>query len=590
MRYSNPSNSSIAALFYEAAELLELAGENFFRVRSYQKAAQIVEGLTSEAAEMREDELLSVRGIGKGIASHIAAIKISGTFPELETMRKKTPPGLPGLLKVHGIGAKRARLLYEKLGVDSLEKLKAAALEGKIERVAGLGVKLQSNILAGVERRAGAPERMLYWEALALAGNLVRELTGLGLERVAYAGSLRRGKETVGDIDLLAAGRPDGSATDKFIRLSQADKTLAAGPAKASVLLKSGIQCDLRIVPPEIYGAALNYFTGSREHNILLRELALKKGMSLSEYGLCRLSDTEHRRPVASGTEEEIYAALGLQYVPPELREGRDELSLAAQYRLPELVTFSDIKGDAHNHTNISDGTASMEEMLEAARGIGFEWYFAGDHSKPLAIVHGMDLEEYRETRKALFALSKRFPGLKLGRSLEMEILKDGSAGFTVEEAKEVDFIAASVHSSMRLGREEMTARVMKAMSHPCVDAVAHPSCRLIGRREPIELDYSRLFEAAAEYGTAFEINGQPERQDLTDVTARMAREAGVKLLLSTDAHAAPQLAYIRNAVVVARRAGLTKNDVLNTLSYEDFREWTASRRARRFRGSGKRS
>lgn len=580
----NTSNSSIAALLYEAAELLELSNENFFRVRAYQKAAQIVEGLTGPAAAMSEDELLAVRGIGKGIAAHIAAIKISGTFPELEEMRGKFPPGLLEILKVQGIGAKRARLLYEKLGVDSLDKLKSAARKGEIEGVAGLGAKVQANILAGVERAAGAPERMLYWEALTLAEGLIKELTALGFERVTCAGSLRRGKETVGDIDLLAVGRPDGSATEKFTRLAQAEKVLAVGPTKASVLLKSGIQCDFRIVPPGVYGAALNYFTGSKEHNVLLRELALKKGMSLSEYGLCRLRDTEHKSPVASKTEEEIYAALGLGYIPPELREGRDELALAAKNRLPQLLTLEDIKGDAHNHTDISDGIGSMEEMLEAARGMGFDWYFAGDHSRPLGIARGLDLEAYRESRKKLFALSRRFPGLKLGRSLEMEILKDGSLGFSDEEIKEVDFVAASVHSSMKLGREEMTARVLKAMANPCVDAVAHPSGRMIGSRGPIELDYARLFEAAGEYGTAFEINGQPARQDLTDVTARMAKEAGVRILLSTDAHAAPQLAYMRQAVIVARRAGLAKKDVLNALAYKDFTEWISARRAKRIR------
>ncbi|MFA6434965.1 MAG: DNA polymerase/3'-5' exonuclease PolX [Elusimicrobiales bacterium] len=578
------SNSSIAALLYEAAELLELSGGNVFRVRAYQKAAQIVEGLTGPAAAMSGSELQEVKGIGKGIAAHIAAISASGVFPELEELRAKVPHGLLEILKVQGIGAKRARLLYEELGVDSLEKLKAAAAKGEIEHIAGLGPKVQANILAGVERAAGAPERMLYWEALRLAEDLIKELTALGFERVTYAGSLRRGRETAGDIDLLAAGRPDGAATEKFTRLAQVSKILAAGPAKASVLLKSGIQCDLRIVPPEVYGSALNYFTGSREHNVMLRELALKKGMSLSEYGLCRLSDKEHKRSVASRTEEEVYAALGLDYIPPELREGRDELELAAGRRLPKLLTLADIKGDAHNHTDLSDGTATMEEMLEAASAMGFDWYFAGDHSVPLGIARGLDPAAYRESRKKLFALSKRFPGLKLGRALEMEILKDGSLGFNAGAIKEVDFVTASVHSSMRLGLEEMTARVLKAMAEPCVDAVAHPSGRLIGRREPIALDYTRVFEAAARYGTAFEINGQPERQDLTDLTARMAKEAGVKILLSTDAHSAAQLAYMRSAVTVARRAGLSKEDVLNSLSYKEFTGWIAERRAKRMK------
>lgn len=589
MSQSDIPNSVLAALFNETAELLELSGENQFRIRAYRKAAQVIEGMTGNAADMGREELLAVNGIGKGIAAHIEAIKAAGIFPELADLRKKLPAGLPDLLKVEGIGAKRARLLYDKLGVDSLEKLKAAALAGKIEKMEGLGAKLQENILSGVARVRGAPERMLYWPALTLAGTLVKELAALGFERPAYAGSLRRGKETVGDIDLLAAGRPGGSATEKFTKLPQVERVLALGPTKASVRLRAGIQCDFRIVSGEVYGAALNYFTGSKEHNILLRELARKKGLSLSEYGLCELSDTEHKRPLAAGTEEDVYKALGLQYIPPELREGAGEVELAAKKRVPKLVELSDIRGDAHNHTDISDGQGSMEEMLRAAAGQGFEWYFAGDHSVPLGVVHGLDFKEYCSSREKLAALAPKFPALKLGRSIEMEILKDGSLGFTDEEAAGTDLLIGAVHSAFKMDEASMTARMLKAIENPWLDAVAHPSGRLIGRRDPVgPLDYPRLFSAAARTGTAFEINGQPDRQDLTDVTARMAKEAGVKILLSTDAHSAAQLAYMRIAVTVARRAGLTSGDVLNALSYRDFRGWIKERRARALAGRKK--
>jgi len=594
MSHSDISNAGVAALLYETAELLELSSENQFRIRAYQKAARIIDGLGKNAAAMSREELLAVNGIGKGIAAHISAIKETGAFPELEELRKKFPPGLREMLKVEGIGAKRARLLYEKLGVDSPAKLRAAARSGEIEKIEGLGEKLQENILAGSaclpagrERVHGAPARMLYWPALKLAGELIKELSLLGFERAAYAGSLRRGRETVGDIDLLAAGRPDGSATGRFAKLEQVERVLALGPAKASVRLKAGIQCDFRIVPGGVYGAALNYFTGSKEHNIVLRELARKKGLSLSEYGLCRLSDAEQKYPLAAKTEQEIYEALGLQFIPPELREGAGEVELASKKLVPELVTLADIKGDAHNHTDFSDGQNSMEEMVRAAAECGFSWYFAGDHSKPLGVVHGLDFKEYSSTRDELSALASRFPALKLGRSIEMEILKDGSFGFTDKEAAGTELVIGAVHSSFKLAETAMTERMLKAMQNPYLDAVAHPSGRLIGRRDPAgALDYPRLFQAAARTGTAFEINGQPDRQDLTDLTARMAGEAGVKILLSTDAHSAGQLAYMSIAVTVARRAGLTRKDLLNSLSYGDFCEWIRERRSRALKGS----
>ena len=297
---------------------------------------------------------------------------------------------------------------------------------------------------------------MLYWPALKIAEELITELGALGFERAVYAGSLRRGKETVGDIDILAIGRPGGSAADKFSKLPQVERVISAGPAKASVRLKAGIQCDFRVVPGEVYGAALNYFTGSKEHNIILRGLAAKIGLSLSEYGLCKLSDTEHKRPVAGRTEEEIYEALDMQFIPPELREGAGETALAARRLIPELVTLGDIKGDAHNHTRFSDGAGSMEDMLLAAAECGFEWYFAGDHSTPLGVAHGMDFREYKSTRDALAALADRFPSLKLGRSIEMEILKDGALGFTDKEASDVDFVIGAVHSAFKLTEAAM--------------------------------------------------------------------------------------------------------------------------------------
>jgi len=579
------ANSEIARLFNEAAILLELSNENVFRVRAYQKAAMIIESLTVNAAELDSEKLTDIPGIGKGVAAHIGEITKNGTFRDLEVLRSKFPPGLMEILKVQGIGAKRARHLYEELGVDSLDKLKALALKGKIRALEGFGAKVEENILAGVQSlKAASPARMLYWPARRLALSLLERLRALGAEKAAYAGSLRRGRETVGDLDLLCAGRPDGTLTAGFSKLPEAAKILSVGPTKAAIILASGIQCDLRVVPPEVYGAALNYFTGSKEHNIVLRELALKKGLTLNEYGLFRLEDKERKRPVAARTEEEIYSALGLEYIAPELREGRGEVELALTGRLPKLVELKDIKGDAHTHTDISDGKDSMSGMLEAARSLGYEWVFLGDHSKSLGVVHGINFKEYLSSRADLLEAAKNFPGLKAGRSIEMEIDKTGRLEFSDGEIKEVDLVVASVHSSMRLGEEEMTARVLSAMANPYMDALAHPSGRQLNKREPYKLNYAAVFKAARHCGTALEINGQPERQDLTDVTARMAKEAGLKLLLSSDAHSAAQLSYMEQAVIVARRAGLTKDDVLNCLSFEDFCRWIRERRARAFK------
>jgi len=575
------SNARIAELLGEMAELLELAGENYFHFRAYQKAAQIVAGLTASAAAMTDEELTEVRGIGKSLAAHVAAIAATGAFPELEALRKKLPPGLPELLKVQGIGAKRAKLLYEKSGVDSVAKLKELSEKGELEKLDGFGKKSEENILSAVKfREQAGDKRMLHWEARVIAEELLKLAASLGLEKAAYAGSLRRGRETVGDIDILAVGRPDGTATEKFSKLDRVEKVLSVGPTKCSVILKDGIQCDLRVVPANLYGSAMNYFTGSKEHNVALRGLALKMGLTLSEYGLCKLADKEHKKPVASRTEEEIYKALGLAYIPPELRENRGEIELARKRALPELIELSDVKGDIHNHTAHSDGAATMEEMLARAAALGFKWYFCGDHSKPLAIANGMDYKKYEETRAELAALSKKFPKLKTGRSIEMEIMKDGSLGFSAKEAAKVDFVVGSVHSAFKMPEAEMTDRIIKAL--PAVDAIAHPSGRLLGKREGFTFDYGKVFEAAARAGTAFEINGQPDRQDLTDVTARKAKEAGVKILLSTDAHAAAQLDYMSMAVTVARRAGLTKSDVLNTFSYEELLTWIKRRRAKR--------
>lgn len=577
--HTSISNQALAALFSEMADLLELAGGNLFRVKAYRGAALTVAGLQKEAVSMPEEELLEVKGIGKGIASHIAEISSKGAFAELEAMRAKFPKGLLDLLGVEGIGAKRARLLFEKLGVDSLTRLREKAAAGEIRGLEGFGAKVEAKIVRALESGASSgPQRTLYWPALKAAGEIVSAVKQLGGKDPVFAGSLRRGLETVGDLDILCLGRMDGVLTGKFAGLPEVERTLAAGKTKATVLLKSGMQCDLRVVPPESYGAALAYFTGSKSHNVLLRELALKKGFTLSEYGLFRLSDKEKKRPVASRSEEDIYRALGLQFVPPELREGRGELALAAAGKLPELVTLGDIRGDLHNHTTLSDGADTMADMLAAARGLGWDWMFVGDHTRSLGVVHGLDYAAYARSRAELAKAVTKIPKFSAGRSLEMEISRKGELEYSDGDIKNVDLVIGAVHSALK---SDVEKRLIAAMGNPCADIIAHASGRLLGRREAAQLDYASVFAEAARRGTAFEINGQPERQDLTDVTARQASEAGVKLALTTDAHSAGQLEYIRQAVTVARRAGLTRKDVLNSMSFAEVKEWVRERRAK---------
>ncbi|MBI4655400.1 MAG: DNA polymerase/3'-5' exonuclease PolX [Elusimicrobia bacterium] len=574
------TNSYISDIFAEMAVLLELAHENPFRVRAYQKAALAIEGLSENIASMPVEKILKIPGIGKGIASHLEEIAGKGAFSEFEKLKKRFPKGLLDIVNVQGIGAKRARALYDKLGIDSMEKLMKKAMAGEIRNLDGFGEKIEQNIILGVkEASERKTDRILYWNARLIAEEILREIRSSGFGNPVYAGSLRRGKETIGDIDILCNGRPDGVLAEKLSKLSCVERTLSTGPTKVSVILKKGVQVDIRIIPEESFGAALCYFTGSKEHNVLLREIALKKGFTLNEYGLFRISDKKQKKPIASGTEEEIYRALGLQFIPPELREARGELELAAKKTIPELVSASDVKGDIHNHTNLTDGKSSFEEMLEKAVSMGWEWIFIGDHTLSLGVAHGLDYARYAETKKTLEKASAKFPRIKTGRSIEMDILKTGDLDFSHEELEKTDLVIGAVHSSLRMKEEEMTRRILKAMTSPCLDVMAHLSGRMIGKREPSNINYDMIFEEALRHDIAFEINGQPDRQDLTDVYARKAKETGLKIILSTDSHSAQQLEYMNMAVVVARRAGLTGKDVLNSLSYEEFREWISERR-----------
>jgi len=553
------ANTAVAGLLEEMAVYLDLDGANSFRVRAYQNAAQTVSGTFSNVSSFSQAELEALPGVGQKIAAHITEALKTGTFSELEEMRKKFPPGVLALVQIPNVGPKRARTLFDKLAIDSVAKLEAAARAGKIRKLEGFGEKTEAHILSGIATAAKTAGRTLYFTAEEEAREIISEL---GIKAVA-AGSLRRGKETVGDIDILCAARPDGGVTEKFTRLARVEEILSAGKTKASVRLSEGLQCDLRVVEESSFGAALLYFTGSKEHNIALREHALSKGFSLNEYGLFK-----GEKLLASKTEEEIYKKLGLAFIPPELREGRDEISLAEKNALPKLVELKDVKGDFHNHTNRSDGSDSFAEMARAAAGQGWEWVALGDHTQSLGVAGGLSGKELLEGKAELSAMQAKFPEIKLLRSAEVEIKKDGSLDISDEDLAKLDVVAAAVHSAFQLPREEMTGRILRAAKNPHVDVIAHLTGRMIGRREGYEVDCEKLF---AESPAAFEINGQPLRQDLSDAMARQAKASGAVIAVSTDAHSTSQFDYMSQAVKTARRAGLEKKDILNCLSWEEL-------------------
>ncbi|MBI4056604.1 MAG: DNA polymerase/3'-5' exonuclease PolX [Elusimicrobia bacterium] len=569
------NNHQISQIFEEMAELLELSGENIFRVRAYQKASQIIGGLTKNARDLSQKELLEIPGIGKGIAAGIEEMGRSGKLQDLEKLRSRFPKGLLEILRVPGLGPKRAMILFSKLKIDSVDKLREAIERGKLRELDGFGAKLEENIRKGLTFAQGAGKRMLYWNARLLMQDMLKVLKGFPeVVEAVPAGSYRRGRETVGDLDILCTARDGVKVLEHFAKLPQVERVLAQGESKASVLLRAGLQCDLRVVPPHSFGAALQYFTGSKDHNVVLRELALKKGYSLNEYGLFKLSDKEHKRPVAGKTEEEIYKMLGLATIPPELRENRGEIQAAQENRLPRLIEMKDVRGDFHNHTFHTDGRHSMEEMAHAAEKMGWEWVAIGDHSQSLKVARGLSVESLRKSFRELQEVQKKLPRLHLLRSMEVDILKDGSMDYPDAVLEEIDVVVASVHSAFNLPESEMTDRIKKAIRNPHVDIVGHLSGRLLGRRESYQVDTEEVLKEGALTQTAFEINGQPQRQDLWDVHAHRAKELDVPLALTTDAHAVEQFEYMALAVIQARRAWIEKEDVLNSLSIKELKEW----------------
>ncbi len=574
-------NIEIARLFNEIADFLEVKDENPFRVRAYRRAAQAVEGLSEDiAAVVGRGALLDVPGIGKDLAAKIQEYLTQGKIGHLEDLRKEIPAGVIDLMGIHGVGPKTAKHLYEQVGVDSVEKLEELAKAHKLAGLPGIKAKTEENILKGIAIWRGGRERTPLGTALVLAEAVLEKLRGLSaVDQIEAAGSLRRMKETVKDIDILVTSTEPGRIMEVFCGLPNVAEVLAHGETKSSIRLREKIQVDLRVVEPDCFGAALQYFTGSKQHNIRVRELAQRKGLKVSEYGV--FSEKTNRR-AAGRTETEVYEAVGLPFIPPELREDGGEIEAALEGRLPTLVSVEEIRGDLQMHTTWSDGAHTLEELANGVRAKGYQYMAVTDHSKSATVAGGMKDEQVLQMVAEVRSLNKRKKDFRVLAGCEVDIKGDGSLDFPEEILRQLDMVLVSVHSRFKMTREEMTARIVRAVQHPLVHILAHPTGRLIGERGAYEVDMEAILTAARAAGTAVEINASPSRLDLNDLHARRAKELGILVAINTDAHTISQLDYMRFGVSVARRGWLTAGDVLNTLSEKQLVSWLEKKRPRR--------
>ncbi len=557
-------NAEIAAVFEEIADLLELQDENPFKVRAYRQAARLLRGLGAEAAELLAagEDLRRLPGIGKELAAKIADVVQTGTTPALERLRQSVPAALRELLRLPGLGPKRVRALHRELGLTTREGLRRAALQGRIRELAGFGETRERQILEALARAAAEGRRTAIGEARPEVEALLSFLRAQpGVKRAEAAGSFRRRRETVGDIDLVVAAAAQSPVIERFAAWGEVREVLSRGATRAGVVLRSGLQVDLRRVDPAAYGAALQYFTGSQAHNIALRRDARRQGLKVNEYGVFR-----GERRIAGRTEESVYRALGLSWIPPELREDCGEIEAAREGRLPALVAAADLRGDLHAHTAASDGTAGLEEMAEAARRRGFEYLAITDHSRSLRVAHGLDERRLLEQLEAIERLNERWRDFALLKGVEVEILEDGRLDLPDEVLGRLDLVVGAVHSGFRLSRERQTERILRAMDRPHFTILAHPTGRLLPDREPVALDLAAVIAKAAERGCFLELNAHPRRLDLGDAACREARAAGVRIAVNSDAHGPADFAHLESGIDQARRGWLEPRDVLNTL------------------------
>lgn len=565
-------NHDVARHFEEIGDLLEIQGANSFRVRAYRNASRTLEDLAEPVASIAEEglsALQSLPGIGKDIAAKILVVLESGTTPQLEKLREEIPPGVVAMLRIPGLGPKKVKALHSELNLSSLEQLKQAAEDGTVAGLKGFGKKTAQVILEGIDHLEESGNRFLISDALVPATEIVEDLLKLkSVSQASVAGSARRRKETCGDLDVLATSSDSSEAMDLLAEHELVAKVLARGETKQRVRLHSGIEMDLRVVPEESYGAAMQYFTGSKEHNIVIRQRAQKRGLKLNEYGMFRGDEL-----VAGATEEEIYDAVDLPWIPPELRENRGEIELAEQGKLPKLIELSDIRGDLHMHTTATDGTASIREMIEAARERGLSYIAITDHSKRVTMANGLDADRLRKHWQEIRKIREDYNDIEVLCGIECDILEDAELDLPDDVLAEADWVLAVLHYGLKQPGPQIMKRLLNAVQNPHVSAIGHPSGRIVGRRPGAEIDYPELFKAAADHGVMMEINAHPSRLDLDDIQAAAARDFGIPIIINTDAHATNGLDVMQYGVFQARRAGLEKKDVANTRTFSQFKK-----------------
>ncbi len=565
-------NPDIARLFDEVADLLEIQDANPFRVRAYRNAARTIRDFPEPIADRVRagtKDLTDIAGIGDDLAEKITAIITTGELPLRKELASKLPAGLLDLLRIPGLGPKRVKLLYKKLKVKSAADLAAALDKGKVQKLKGFGPKMEEKMRAGIGQAQVGERRLLLNEAEAQATAVVAYLeAGGGIAQIEVAGSYRRRRESIGDLDIVvtSVGKDSAKVMDRFY--GEVAEVISKGETRATVKLRGGLQMDLRAVEPDAYGAALVYFTGSKAHNIELRKIAQEQSYKLNEYGLFKGT-----RRAAGKTEQDVYATLGLDWVPPELREARGEIALAREHRLPRLVELKDVRGDLQMHTSATDGKGTIEDMAHAARALRYQYIAITDHSKRVTMALGLDAKRLREQWKAIDALNSRSRGFTILKSIELDILENGKLDLPDDVLTEADYVVATIHYGLNQSEKELTRRLVGAAEHPWVDAIGHPTGRLVGKREPYAFDFEALCRTCAATGCLLELNGHPERMDLPDTLAAAGKQHGVRFVLSTDSHQPGNLPFMKYAVYLARRAGLEAGDILNTRPCPEFRK-----------------
>ena len=583
-------NLDVARTLTELADLLEIQGASPFRIRAYRNAVNTINSLSRPLKDMvaAGEDLTELPGVGKSVAKYIGEFLTSGSISRLEEVSAEFPRSLVQLMRLDGVGPKKARKLFEELDVRTVDDLAAELEAGRVQTLDGFGVKSAAKIIDAIEDHKKHTGRFQIRETERLIAGLLEHMQSApGVARIELAGSLRRRKETIGDVDILAELEGDGTpVVDHFVSFSGAQRVVGAGSTKGSIVLHSGLQVDLRVIPSRSFGAALQYFSGSKEHNVAVRSRAVRQGLRVNEWGVFRVPETEDDEPIgkedgerlAGDTEQCVYEVLGMSWVPPELRENRGEVEAACEDELPELVSLEDIRGDLQMHSTWSDGKASVEEMARSCLERGYEYFALTDHSQAMAMVQGLTPERAREQWAEIEQVQELVPGIRILKSVEVDILKDGSLDMPDDVLEQLDVLVISVHSFMDQNKKTMTDRVLRAMQHPSADILAHPTGRIINRREPFELDVEAVLEAAADLSVAVELNANPNRLDFSDVHVHRAKELGVPVVISTDAHSLRGLADMRFGVDQARRGWLEASDVLNTRSVEEMMGWLGRR------------